>query len=186
MFAKYGFDGVSTRLICEKAVCNISAISYHFGSKEELYHACLSDQGSNFLQLTESILLTPENEADFKVRLKCFMSQFFDHSIKNRELILMISKDANSKFAMESLHKIFQVIPEKLTFFFQKSIEQGLIRSDVDPSILCDQIINAYFVQTLFAETNQTFKKTSALDSSYRARFIEQQLKTIIDGVKVK
>lgn len=114
------------------------------------------------------------------------MSQFFDHSIKNRELILMISKDANSKFAMESLHKIFQVIPEKLTFFFQKSIEQGLIRSDVDPSILCDQIINAYFVQTLFAETNQAFKKTSALDSSFRARFVEQQLKTIIDGVKVK
>jgi AcrR family transcriptional regulator len=37
LFAKQGFEGVSTRMIAEKAGVNLGAIHYHFGSKENLY-----------------------------------------------------------------------------------------------------------------------------------------------------
>ena len=49
LFADYGFDGASTRMIAEKAGVNIAAINYHFGGKENLYLATLHamlDKGS--------------------------------------------------------------------------------------------------------------------------------------------
>lgn len=42
LFAKKGFDGISTRMIADRAGVKLSAIHYHFGSKEKLYEeACL-------------------------------------------------------------------------------------------------------------------------------------------------
>lgn len=42
LFSRLGFDGVSTRMIAEKAKVKLSAIHYHFKSKENLYvKACL-------------------------------------------------------------------------------------------------------------------------------------------------
>jgi AcrR family transcriptional regulator len=39
LFGRRGLDGVSTRTLAEAAQANISAIPYHFGSKEALYKA---------------------------------------------------------------------------------------------------------------------------------------------------
>ncbi len=36
LFAEYGFDGTSVRLIAKEAGINIAMISYYFGSKEKL------------------------------------------------------------------------------------------------------------------------------------------------------
>ena len=37
LFAKFGYDAVSTRVIAEAAKVNLGGIHYHFGSKEKLY-----------------------------------------------------------------------------------------------------------------------------------------------------
>ena len=39
LFAEHGYDGVSTRMIAEKAGVNLGSIHYHFGSKENVYVA---------------------------------------------------------------------------------------------------------------------------------------------------
>lgn len=39
LFGRYSFDGVSTRMLAEKAGVNLAAIKYYFGSKEGLYIA---------------------------------------------------------------------------------------------------------------------------------------------------
>jgi len=56
LFAEHGFDGVSTRMIAEKAGVNLGGIHYHFGSKETLYvdafrYVCEHDRSSSFAQL---------------------------------------------------------------------------------------------------------------------------------------
>ena len=38
-FAEKGFDGTSVRDITAKASCNVAAVNYHFGGKENLYFA---------------------------------------------------------------------------------------------------------------------------------------------------
>lgn len=41
LFSTYGYDSTSTRMIVQEAGVNLSAISFHFSSKEALYAACL-------------------------------------------------------------------------------------------------------------------------------------------------
>ncbi len=41
LFGQHGFEGVSTRALCDAANANVSAIKYHFGDKEGLYRATL-------------------------------------------------------------------------------------------------------------------------------------------------
>lgn len=43
VFAKYGFEGASTRILTQEAQVNISAISYYFGDKTGLYRAVLEN-----------------------------------------------------------------------------------------------------------------------------------------------
>ena len=41
LFAAHGLDGVSIRMIAEKANANVAAVNYYFGSKENLYYETL-------------------------------------------------------------------------------------------------------------------------------------------------
>lgn len=42
LFGEYGFSATSTRMLTDLSGTNIAAISYHFGSKEALYHAVIT------------------------------------------------------------------------------------------------------------------------------------------------
>lgn len=39
VFAQYGLEGATTRMLCSRAGVNLAAIGYHFGGKEGLYRA---------------------------------------------------------------------------------------------------------------------------------------------------
>jgi TetR/AcrR family transcriptional regulator, regulator of cefoperazone and chloramphenicol sensitivity len=43
LFARYGYERTSTRLICDEAAVNISAIAYYFGDKAALYRAAFKE-----------------------------------------------------------------------------------------------------------------------------------------------
>ncbi|MBM3653660.1 MAG: helix-turn-helix transcriptional regulator, partial [Alphaproteobacteria bacterium] len=41
VFAEYGYDGGSVRLITQRAMANQAAVNYHFGGKDGLYREVL-------------------------------------------------------------------------------------------------------------------------------------------------
>lgn len=50
LFTSRGFDAVSVREITSRARANLGAITYHFGSKESLYHAAIERTAEPFAQ----------------------------------------------------------------------------------------------------------------------------------------
>ncbi len=66
LFGKFGYDATSTRELVEKANVNISAITYHFGGKKELYEACayyIIDQLKNDIKpVTDKADILIEND----------------------------------------------------------------------------------------------------------------------------
>lgn len=183
LFAKHGFDGVSIRNICDKVNCNVSAISYHFGSKGELYHACLKEEGKSVMVLIQSVLTDPEDQADFKAKLKLFIDQFFEHSYNNREAILIISKDAGSKSTMKHVENIFNEIPLGITAFLEAAQKKGIIREDLDVGLVCSSILDPIFMKVLFADLPKNIKRKDINDPVVRHEFVCQQADILTRGL---
>lgn len=64
LFAREGFDGVSVRTITSRAKANLGAVSYHFGSKEALFHAVIERAGTPFSDRFVAIAAEPGTPLD--------------------------------------------------------------------------------------------------------------------------
>ena len=51
LFGRHGYDGVTTRELTDAAGVNLSAIRYHFGGKDELYRAVMTQLSSEIADL---------------------------------------------------------------------------------------------------------------------------------------
>ncbi|HYV96555.1 MAG TPA: TetR/AcrR family transcriptional regulator [Gemmatimonadaceae bacterium] len=64
LFASRGFDAVSVREITARAKANLGAITYHFGSKEALYHAAIDSIAAPFAAMIADVAQGPGSPLD--------------------------------------------------------------------------------------------------------------------------
>lgn len=159
----------------------MSAISYHFGGKDELYKACLSEEGSNILHFMETILTEPLGLDDFKAKLRLYMIHHFEHAVKNRELILMISRDVSSKAAMVNVHKIFRNVPDRMNSFFEEAQKKGFIKPTVKTDYLGDYFLGPIFMQVLFAEN--LIEPKDVYSPQFREQFVTELIENFLNGI---
>lgn len=112
LFADHGFDGVSTRMIADKAGVNLGGIHYHFGNKERLYiaafkYVCKEDGN---LTLTKVILQNPELQETPEgiaeaIYLTCesFISDLFDPELPKWSIRMILKELSNPSSAMPTL-----------------------------------------------------------------------------------
>ncbi|HJO94700.1 MAG TPA: CerR family C-terminal domain-containing protein [Victivallales bacterium] len=86
LFGKFGFDGVSVRKIASETKVNLSAIGYHFGTKEELYRASIEYLIKNaLLELTpimKKIDIAEKRDNNDKQLWKNLLSDFLEKIIR--------------------------------------------------------------------------------------------------------
>lgn len=93
LFAEYGLNGASTRMLANKAGANVAAISYYYGSKEGLYHAVIrhivtrmNDYIGDLTKQAESRLHTHDiNKAEIKQLIQQIMKRFATVLIESDE-----------------------------------------------------------------------------------------------------
>lgn len=88
LFAKKGYDAVSTLEIAQTAGITKPTMYYYFGSKEGLLSEVLSTQYTRFLSDLEAATSLPEDIALTFFRL---MRVYFDYALQNRNFILFKS-----------------------------------------------------------------------------------------------
>lgn len=64
LFSERGYDGASIRAITSAAGVNLGAVTYHFGSKEALYHAVLDETVSPLRDRVDQALAGPGSRVD--------------------------------------------------------------------------------------------------------------------------
>lgn len=85
LFAQHGIEAVSTRMIAEAADVKLSAIHYHFGTKDKLYVAALSyamdsDSCANFASvIDENPALFESREGRAEIVRTTVYRSFYDH-----------------------------------------------------------------------------------------------------------
>ena len=128
LFAKQGFDGVSTRMIAEKAGVNLGAIHYHFGSKENLYvetFRSIAAEGkdiciSEILRNSPELRKTPSGQAEIVREVAFqFFRDLFESSRMEWKKRLLIQELFNPSPVMPALvEKILGPDNEELANFY--------------------------------------------------------------------
>lgn len=80
LFAERGYEGASIRAITRRAGVNLGAVTYHFGSKEALYHAVIA---SNIQPLRETLVATAQGPGPTLSRIESFLRAAFDYYADN-------------------------------------------------------------------------------------------------------
>ena len=91
LFARYGYDGTSVRAITAAAGANLGAITYHYGSKEALYHEVLTACFKPLHNRLEAAM--GESGAAPIARIEAGVRTLFAHLAANRDLPALMSRE---------------------------------------------------------------------------------------------
>ena len=83
LFAQRGYDRASIRAITGRAGANLGAVTYHFGSKENLYHEVLRRAVTPLREQVEAALRRPGPTVD---RLVAVVETYFEYFSRNPDL----------------------------------------------------------------------------------------------------
>lgn len=115
LFAEFGYSGVTTRMIADRAGVRLSAIHYHFGNKEKLYIAACTfahsqDRLTTFARIVADhpeLMASPESQAEI-IRL-AVSSKYRDHFRADRpvwERKLLLQEITTPSVAISSLIEV--------------------------------------------------------------------------------
>lgn len=116
LFAEHGFDRVTTRMIADKAGVRVSAIHYHFASKEDLYVAAFQyahdkDNKVSFLEVLEEnpeLGKTPEGQAEIvKSTVRRYFRNIFDPRRPSWETQILVREIVSPSSALPALARTF-------------------------------------------------------------------------------
>ena len=127
LFARDGFDAAGVREITARAHANLGAITYHFGSKETLYHAVIE----RFAQPLADRLAAISRETDPPLeRLSRAVRMFFEHIWSHPEMPRLILRELASD---RPLPPPVAVVIRRNVESFTRIIAEGQADSSIRP-----------------------------------------------------
>ena len=174
LFARLGYDGVSTRMITDQAGLKLSSIHYHFGGKENLYLEAFSyakrrGVGTSFLDVVNenpSLMASPEGQAEV-IRSTVFR-RFHDYFKPERpfwEIQILVREITNPSSALPVLvEKLFKPDVDATESFYR------LIRpdaSDYEVSAWIDLFHGQFVFYSMTREPMRLLRGENALNLEF-------------------
>jgi AcrR family transcriptional regulator len=139
LFARHGYDGTSIKAITSRARANLGAVTYHFDTKERLYHAVLRSIGEPFL---ERLNIAAEGTEPPVNRVEALVRTFFNHFCENSDMPSLILHELSlSRPVPPPLREIMGRIFRTVTGIVEEGQRDGTIVRG-DPTLLAISILS--------------------------------------------
>lgn len=133
LFAERGYDGASIRAITDRAGANLGAVTYHFRTKEALYHAVIASKIGPLRERVDTAAALPGSALD---RIAAVVAALFDHYAEDPGLPrLILQQIASGRPAPPPARAWIRHLAGLLTGLVREGQEDGTIR-DGDPLFL--------------------------------------------------
>ena len=189
VFSQHGYRGASVREICSRAGASANAITYHFGSKEELYQQILDSFASLQLEHAKAVLSAePRSQQEFVIRLEVFFEQLLDVYLENRQTLLIFFREFEQLLPHGDDGVIGEMLKTSFAIaeFIKRAMDLGFVRADADPDIVAGLLIDRLANQARFVDAHESFFNASTLDSGYRAHWVRATLRIVFDGINAR
>lgn len=146
LFAEFGYEGTSTRLLAKEAGVNVAMISYYFGSKEKLFEALVERRTAYTHEKLTNLVKEETNpwlklDKVIELYIERILSNPKFHRIMCREISLLQRSGMT-----ENLNNILVKNAKELIKIVKQGIKAKVFR-EVDPEMT---------VATLFGTISQT------------------------------
>lgn len=133
LFAQRGYKGASIRAITGLAEANLGAVTYHFGSKEALYHEVLRRALAPLRARVEEALEEPGSALD---RADSVVRAYLDHLNENPDLpLFLLQQIAAGQSPPPPVFEVMRAISGRLAGLMAEGQRSGEIREG-DPLLL--------------------------------------------------
>ena len=178
LFSRHGFNGVSIRVIADLAGVHFATIRHHFGDKENLYQACISNHGESRLLSAKKFLSSePKSYEEMRLRLGLSIDDVFQIYNANPFLTKLLLQEVESTSHKSDivLRKTMIMMAETFTFFFKHCQEKDFINKDSDPHFLTQSLMGVihHFIRTESIRERLLSSKTLR-DKETREKLVDQ------------
>ncbi len=142
IFAEYGFDGASTRLISGEAGVNMAMLNYYFGSKEGLLIAIFERRTSTFHSLIRDIGKN-ENTTSWQ-KVEEYVNAYLDRVFNNNCFQKVIHQEMAVKRTGELADKVIQMIMQNV-LEFRKILHEGIEKGEFGKDTDTDMVVATLF-----------------------------------------
>ena len=200
LFAEYGFSGASTRLIAEKAGCNVAMVGYYFGSKEGLLDQILDNYFLEIIQVysrfeqDENHELEEKNLAlefpEFKdpdIRRFCkALFEFGTYAYAHREIHQIMIRDAMSggKLMLNALVKNDNGVVPLIHKNLRQFIADKKLPQDIDINIIGLSLISPVICSCISNQVATKIHGIEKMDDQFFHRLYVHHVRNLFSGYK--
>ncbi|EKO3397008.1 TetR/AcrR family transcriptional regulator [Vibrio fluvialis] len=180
LFTVMDYDKVSTRLIAQKAQVDIGMIRYYFGSKGGLFETMLRDTLAPMKEQIDHLLADSNHQ-----NLTEVMRTYYREMIKVPHfprLIMQVMQMPPSELQRQLIEKVILDVTKPVQdMMFQKLIQRGVVRPDVDPQ-LCRVSYISLMVFPFIAPRALLAVHGIELNEEFLDRLIEHNIRLMEQG----
>jgi AcrR family transcriptional regulator len=185
LFARRGYDGASVRDIARASDVNISALSYHFGSKQALFEEVIRD-GTAGIRATLSDLAAKPMPLRDKARL------LFDAYLE-----FLTGEDSVSRIIMAELavggrrlpeaaaHLLLQAIGV-LRGMIREGVRNGEIRPDVDETLTIISIVSLPVYLAFARPVVELIRGKKGYSRAFLKKSARHAVSVLFDGIAAR
>ncbi|MBY7994414.1 TetR/AcrR family transcriptional regulator [Vibrio fluvialis] len=180
LFTVMDYDKVSTRLIAQKAQVDIGMIRYYFGSKGGLFETMLRETLAPMKEQIDHLLADSNHQ-----NLTEVMRTYYREMIKVPHfprLIMQVMQMPSSELQRQLIEKVILDVTKPVQdMMFQKLIQRGVVRPDVDPQ-LCRVSYISLMVFPFIAPRALLAVHGIELNEEFLDRLIEHNIRLMEQG----
>lgn len=176
LFTQRGQDGVSVRDITSRAKANLGAITYHFGSKEALYHAALETLAAPLVDAIARAARGPGSGLD---RVEAIVRAVLGHVAANPGAPAVVLRElAGGRPLPPPLARAMQRNVATLVGTIAAGQQDGSVRAG-DPVLLGLSVMSQPFVFAVAGRIIQEAMGIDRNDPEVRARVVEHLAESV-------
>ena len=174
LFTREGFDAVSVREITSKAKANLGAVTYHFGSKEALFHAVIDRAGSRFAEQFAEIAAAPGTPLQRICRIVTMVMSEDDLPAPS----LILRELANDRPLPPPLIQLMRRNIGVMIGLIEAGQKDGSIRAG-DPTLLAMSVMAQPFLLRMASRIPRDIAGVDHKDPSTHAKLVKHVVTTV-------
>ncbi len=180
LFATHGYDGTSVREITAAAGANLGAITYHFGSKLELYNRVVAECAE---PLAASVIAAVNGAGDVMARVAVLVRAYFDEISADEDTgRVMMQAMVIGKQSPPAAMAAVKSVHAALLGLVVDGQQQGVIR-DGDPRLLSLSIVSVPLHMALVRRALKANAGIDLDDAAQREAAIQHAIRFVTEAL---